>query len=76
MSELEEAQWAVVSERGCEASGLKHTDALALMKRLTQEKVNGLCIVTAAAARRFATARPASLEPVTTSTTRTARPKA
>ena len=80
MSELREAQWAVVSERGCEASGLKHTDALALMKRLVQEKVNGLCIVTAAAARRFAavpTAPPASLEPVTTATTaRATRPKA
>jgi hypothetical protein len=53
MSELGEPQWAVVSERGCEASGLKHQEALDLMWRLTEEKVHGLCVVTAAAARRF-----------------------
>lgn len=53
MSELSEAKWAVVSQRGIEASGLKHTEALDLMRRLAQEKVSGLCIVTAAAARRF-----------------------
>lgn len=53
MSELSEAQWAVISERGVEATGLTHRQALELMQHLTGEKVNGLCIVTAAAARRF-----------------------
>ncbi|HEY0406629.1 MAG TPA: hypothetical protein VGC89_12935 [Pyrinomonadaceae bacterium] len=74
MSELGETLWAVVSERGCEAAGVKYTDALALMRRLTQEKVSGLCIVTATAARRFITAmQPDSQQPVAT---RTARRKA
>ncbi|MDX6695833.1 MAG: hypothetical protein QOF02_3436 [Blastocatellia bacterium] len=63
MSELGEAQWAVVSERGCEASGVNYTNALELMRRLTQEKVSGLCIVTAAAARRFTSVLRASPQP-------------
>jgi hypothetical protein len=53
MSELVEPRWAVISERGCEASGLNHEDALKLMRHLTQEKIYGLCIVTETAARRF-----------------------
>jgi hypothetical protein len=56
MSELMEAQWAVVSERGCEASDLTYDEARTLMQHLTQEKVSGLAIVTAAAARRFSSA--------------------
>jgi hypothetical protein len=63
MSELCEARWAVVSERGCEANGLKHTDALELMRRLVQEKVHGLCIVTADAARRLAQATSNKSQP-------------
>ena len=58
MGELDEPQWAVVSERGCEASGLKHREALNLMRRLADEKVSGLAIVTDAAARRFTHATP------------------
>lgn len=53
MSELSEAQWAVISERGVEADRLTYRQALELMQHLTQEKVNGLCIVTSAAAHRF-----------------------
>jgi hypothetical protein len=53
MSELVEALWAVISERGREASGLKHEDALKLMRRLAQENVSGLCVVTETAARRI-----------------------
>jgi hypothetical protein len=53
MSELSEAEWAVISERGVEANGLTHRQALELMQHLTEEKVSGLCIVTATAARRF-----------------------
>ena len=58
MGELDEAQWAVVSERGCEASGLKYREALELMRRLAGEKVSGLAVVTDAAARRFAHITP------------------
>ena len=58
MGELDEPQWAVVSERGCEASGLKYREALDLMRRLTGEKVSGLAVVTDAAARRFAHITP------------------
>lgn len=67
MSELVEPRWAVISERGCEASGLKHDDALQLMRRLAQEKVYGLCIVTETAARRFA---PAINQSTSSGTTR------
>lgn len=58
MSELSEAQWAVTSERGVEAGGLTHRRALELMQQLTEENVNGLCIVTDTAARRFTKAIP------------------
>jgi hypothetical protein len=60
MSELNAACWAIVSERGREAHGLTHRQALELIERLAREKVNGLCIVTDAAAGRFAQPAPAS----------------
>jgi hypothetical protein len=53
MSELSEKHWAVISERGCEASGLSYNEALELRSQLTSEKVYGLCIVTDRAARHF-----------------------
>ena len=52
MGELDERLWAVISERGCEASGLKYTEAVELTRRLDAEKIHGLCIVTDEAARR------------------------
>jgi hypothetical protein len=52
MSELTEQQWAILSERGCEASSLTYTQALELMRSLVREKVSGLSIITDAAARR------------------------
>jgi hypothetical protein len=52
MSELTEQLWAVLSERGCEASSLTYAQALELMRSLLQEKVSGLSIITDAAARR------------------------
>lgn len=73
MSELNEAAWAVVSERGLEASDLKHEEALDLMRRLVQKKVYGLCIVTAAAARRAAPPAPAANQSVSSSTARRER---
>lgn len=57
-SELEADQWAVVSERGCEASGLKYMEALSLLRRLSEIKTHGLCIVTDAAARRLSPTPP------------------
>ena len=57
MGELDEPRWAVISERGCEASSLKHEDALGLLRRLVGQKVHGTCIVTNEAARHLAPAR-------------------
>jgi hypothetical protein len=54
MSELRESRWAVMSERGCEASGLSYDEARGLMLRLVREKVRGLCIITDEAARHIA----------------------
>ncbi len=53
MGELLEERWAVISERGCEAQGLRHADAAQLVRRLTTERVSGLCVVTDEAARRL-----------------------
>lgn len=52
MGELNEQRWAVLSERGCEASGLTYRDAAELMRRLAREKVSGICVITNDAARR------------------------
>jgi hypothetical protein len=52
MSELKQQRWAVISERGVEASGLSYEDAVRLRRSLDGEKVYGLCIVTDEAARR------------------------
>jgi hypothetical protein len=51
-SELEENRWSVISERGCEASGLTHEDARRLVHRLGSEGRHGLCIITDEAASR------------------------
>lgn len=59
MGELGEKRWAVISERGCEASGMAYAEAAALMRHLAQEKVYGLCIVTERAARHIPPARVA-----------------
>ncbi len=50
MSELNERRWAVLSERGCEDSGLTYSDAAGLIARLRAERVSGLCVITDAAA--------------------------
>jgi hypothetical protein len=51
MSELSEQRWAVISERGCEASGMVYAEAATLMRKLASEKVHGLSVVTSDAAR-------------------------
>jgi hypothetical protein len=70
MSEFTESLWAVVSERGCEASDLKYEEALTLMRHLTQEKVSGLAIVTNTAASRFTRPTPLASQSVSSNTTR------
>ena len=53
-SELEANRWSVISERGCEASGLTHEDARRLVHRLGSEGHHGLFIITDEAASRLA----------------------
>jgi hypothetical protein len=53
-SELGKEKWAVVSDRGCEATGLTHEDARRLVHRLAGEGRHGLCIMSDEAARRMA----------------------
>ncbi len=50
MSELREGRWAVMSERGREASGLDYARAAGLVRELKGAGLSGLCIVTDAAA--------------------------
>jgi hypothetical protein len=53
MSELREQRWSVVSERGCEASGMSYDEAAGLVRRLRAEGIHGLCIISDEAARRY-----------------------
>jgi hypothetical protein len=53
MSELKEARWSVLSERGCEASRLDYGAAAQLIARLRSERIYGLCIITDEAALRL-----------------------
>jgi hypothetical protein len=57
-SELGKEKWAVVSDRGCEATGLTHEDARRLVHRLAGEGRHGLCIMTGEAASRMAAQVP------------------
>ena len=61
-SELERSVWSVLSDRGCEASGLNHEAARRLVHRLGSEGRHGLCIVTDEAASRT-TAEVTEIEP-------------
>jgi hypothetical protein len=53
MSGLTDNKWAVVSERGREATGLSHEDARRLVHRLAGDGRHGLCIMTDEAASRM-----------------------
>jgi hypothetical protein len=53
MSELGEPVWAVISERGCEATQITYDEAHRLIERLGREGVYGRCIITALAAARM-----------------------
>jgi len=50
MSDLQKENWAVLSERGCEATRLTHEEARRLVHKLASEGRHGLCIVTNEAA--------------------------
>jgi hypothetical protein len=54
MSELTEQRWAVLSERGLEATGLTYHQAAEMMRSLVREKISGLSVITDDAARRAA----------------------
>ncbi|MEQ1354524.1 MAG: hypothetical protein ABLT11_10925 [Candidatus Acidiferrum sp.] len=54
MSELAEKRWAVISERGCEASNLTYAAAHDLVRRLVAEGLHGISVITAEAASRMA----------------------
>ncbi len=53
MSVYDEPRWAVLSERGAEATEVTYDQAVALTKNLAGEKIYGARIVTVEAARRF-----------------------
>jgi len=53
VSDLAENKWAVLSDRGCEATELTHEEARRLVHRLAGEGRHGLCIVTNEAAKRM-----------------------
>lgn len=63
MGELVERRWAVISEHGCEASGLGYAEAAELVRRLAAEKIHGLCVVTDEAARHLPQASSAEPAP-------------
>jgi hypothetical protein len=63
MSELNERRWAVLSERGCEDSGLSYEEASGLVARLRGERLSGLCVVTDAAAAHLPRAKKAASKP-------------
>jgi hypothetical protein len=52
-SELVKETWAVLSDRGVEATGLTHEDARRLVHKLGGEGRHGLCILTDEAAHRI-----------------------
>ena len=55
-SVLESKAWSVISEHGCEASGLTHEEARRLVHRLGAEGRHGLCIISDEAASRMSAA--------------------
>jgi len=62
-SELGKEKWAVISDRGCEATNLTHEDARRLVHRLKSEGRHGLCIMSDEAASRLdSIAKPAELQ--------------
>jgi len=52
-SELGKERWAVISDRGVEATSVTHEDARRLVHRLAGEGRHGLCIMTDEAVSRL-----------------------
>ncbi len=61
-SELGNENWAVLSDRGLEATKLTHEEARRLVHRLASEGRHGLCIVSDEAASRMAASAPRNSE--------------
>jgi hypothetical protein len=76
MSELREQRWSVVSERGCEASGVNYAEAAELVRRLRAEGTHGLCIISDEAARRYNANNNNGANPTTTTELKPATPPA
>lgn len=76
MSELREQRWSVVSERGCEASGVNYDEAAALVRRLRGDGIHGLCIISDEAARRYNAGSNNNGAPTTATKTPLATPPA
>jgi hypothetical protein len=57
MSELGEKRWAVMSERGREATRIAHAEAVELVRRLKAERLSGLCVITEHAANHLPPAK-------------------
>jgi hypothetical protein len=53
MRELNKRQWAVISERGSEATNLSYEEAAQLARELARARIYGLCVVTNEAAARL-----------------------
>ncbi len=62
-SELNERRWAVLSERGCEESGLSYGEASGLVARLRGERLSGLCVVTDEAASHLSPPQKTAAKP-------------
>ncbi len=62
MSELQEARWSVISERGREAASLRYAEAARLMRELQGQKVYGTCVVSDEAAHRLNGSTPAAMD--------------
>jgi hypothetical protein len=56
ISDLQNKNWAVLSDRGCQATHLTHEEARRLVHKLASEGHHGLCIVTNEAAASIAPA--------------------
>ena len=52
-TELETAQWSVVSFEGVAMSGLSYEEARQWVEKLNAQKISGLCIITDEAAARI-----------------------
>ena len=75
MSELNERRWAVLSERGCEDTGLSYEEASGLVASLRGERVSGLCVITDAAAAHVPRAQKSAGKPAGNSKPKRSRKK-